>query len=194
MIRPAAGFDFTFHAKRLCDDMACRLPELAHVRMDRVAVSFCQTRKAVSHGMYASLTPLRFENGSASVVRGGEPWTVQRTVDAHGREMLYILNFYLPRFLNLSFDEKLTTVVHELWHISPRFDGDIRRFKGRFFAHGESQRKYDAVVTALARRWLSLDPPKFTYEFLHHDYKTLRARHGRVYGTKVPAPKLIRAG
>ena len=60
MIRSATGFDFTFHARRLCDDMACRLPELAHIRMDRVAVSFCQTRKAVSHGMYAALTPVAF--------------------------------------------------------------------------------------------------------------------------------------
>lgn len=161
--------------------------------MDRVAVSFCQTRKAVTHGMYASLTPLRFEDGSHTVVRGGRRWTVQRTLDSHGREMLYILNFYLPRFLNLPFSDKLSTVVHELWHISPSFNGDIRRFQGRCFAHGESQREYDAVVAALARRWLALNPPKFTYEFLESDYRTLVRRHGRVFGTRVPAPRLIPA-
>ncbi len=118
---------------------------------------------------------------------------VQRTLDADGREMLYILNFYLPRFLNLSFEDKLSTVVHELWHISPHFNGDIRRFAGRCFAHGESQREYEAVVAALAKRWMAMNPPKFTYEFLRFDYRALVRRHGRVHGTKVRTPRLIPA-
>ena len=63
--------------------------------------------------------------------------------------MLYILNFYLPRFLDLPFREKLTTMLHELWHIGPKFDGDVRRLGGRCFAHGSSQKQYDAHVEAL---------------------------------------------
>ena len=41
------------------------------------------------------------------------------------------MSFYLPRFCDQSLDEKLSTVMHELWHISPAFDGDIRRLPGR---------------------------------------------------------------
>ena len=89
--------------------------------------------------MFASLTPLRFAGGQRHTLRRGRQWTLQRVCE-DGREMLYILNFYLPRFLDLPLDEKLTTVVHELWHIGPRFDGDLRRFGGRCYAHSGSQK------------------------------------------------------
>jgi hypothetical protein len=105
--------------------------------------------------------------------------------------MLYILTFYLPRFLDLPLREKLVTVLHELWHIGPKFDGDVRRLGRRCFAHGHSQKQYDAHVAALLDEWLSLDPPGELYGFLRMSFRELIARHGRVYGRKVPAPKLV---
>ena len=42
--------------------------------------------------------------------------------------------------------ERLLTLVHELYHISPRCDGDLRRFKGRNHAHGHSRKAYDAML------------------------------------------------
>jgi len=189
---PPAGFDFTAHIRRLCEDLSARLAALRHIDMTRVAVGFSQTRKATTHGMYASLTPMRFAGGQATTVRRGERWGMQRLIGPDGRETLYILNFYLPRFLDLVFREKLTTVVHELWHIGAKFDGDVRRFAGRCFAHGSSQAQYDAHVMELVDRWLSLRPPEEVYAFLRLDYRTLRLRHGRVFGRKIPTPKLIR--
>jgi hypothetical protein len=185
------GFDFTAHVRRLCQDMTGRLPELRHVDLERVAICFCQTRKAVRHGMYASLTPMRFAGGGLQTVRRGRKWAIQQLFDERGREMLYILRFYLPRFLDLEFREKLTTVVHELWHVNPRFDGDLRRHGGRCYAHGASQKRYDAHVTRLVDSWLALAPPEPLYEFLRHTFQELVQRYGRVYGLKIPAPKLI---
>jgi len=189
----SAGFDFTAHVRRLCDDMVTRVDLLHHIDMTRVAVSFSQTRKTTRYGMYASLTPMRFADGRRHTVRQGRKWGVQRLHDASGREMLYILNFYLPRFLDLKFREKLSTVMHELWHIGPRFDGDVRRFGGRCFAHGASQARYDAQVEKLVARWLAGQPPESVCSFLRYGFRELTARHGRVYGRKVPAPKLIPA-
>src|SRR5690606_26152051 len=80
--------DFTAAIRRTCVDMSRRLPELAHIDMARVAVGFCQTRKAVPHGYQASLTPLRFENGSEETVRRGRRYTCQRLYDPAGREYL----------------------------------------------------------------------------------------------------------
>jgi predicted metallopeptidase len=185
------GFDFTYHMRVLCDDLVRRLPELSHVDLTRVAISFCQTRKAVSHGIYASLTPMRFSGGREHTVRRGRRWGLQRLFDPGGREMLYILSFYLPRFLDLDLRRKLTTVVHELWHIGPRFDGDVRRYHGRCWAHSASQRQYDRLVDAMADRWWSLDPPPSTYEFLMQDFQTLVRGHGAILGRRVPAPKLL---
>lgn len=190
--RRSAGFDFTLHIRRLCEDVVTRLERLRHIDMGRVAVGFSQARKATRHGMYASLTPMRFAGGRTQVARRGQLWGVQRLYAPDGREMLYILSFYLPRFLDLPLREKLSTVVHELWHIGPGFDGDLRRFDGRCFAHGSSQQQYDALVEALVDHWLSLQPPESLYGFLRLSFLDLSARHGRVYGRKIPAPKLIR--
>jgi predicted metallopeptidase len=188
---PPSGFDFTLHVRRLCRDLVDRVEALRHVEMEQVAVSFSQARKATTHGMYASLTPMRFVEGRRETVRRRRRWTVQRLCDAEGREMLYILNFYLPRFLNLASREKLTTVVHELWHVSPKFDGDVRRFPGRFFAHGASQAAYDAQVERLVDGYLASQPHALQGELLRCTFRQLTARHGRVHGRKIPAPKLI---
>jgi hypothetical protein len=177
--------------RRLCDDMVARLAELGHIDMSRVAVSFAQTRRVGSLGMFASLTPLRFADGQMHSFRRKRRWGIQRLYDDQGREMLYILNFYLPRFLDLPFREKLTTTLHELWHIGPKFDGDVRRFGGRCFAHGSSQKRYDAQVEALLNRWLGFRPAESLYDFLQLHFRALVARHGRVYGRKVPVPKLV---
>lgn len=171
--------------------MIDRLPELSHIDLDRVLVCFKQARKRVPHGLYASLTPLRFAGGSTTTVRRGRSVTIERLVDATGREMLYILGFYLPRFMDLDFREKLITIVHELWHISPAFDGDIRRHAGRCFAHTPSQKHYDAEMDRLAQHWLSLGPPEPLWGFLRSGMDQLLARHGRIVGVKVPRPRLI---
>ena len=110
--------------------------------------------------MFASLTPMRFAGGRTHTVRRKRHWGMQRLYSPDGREMLYILAFYLPRYLDLPFREKLTTVLHELWHIGPKFDGDLRRLGARCYAHGSSQKQYDAHVAALSDRWLSLNPPE----------------------------------
>lgn len=187
-----AGFDFTLHIRRLAADVTTRLPELSHIDLARVAIRFCQARKAVRHGLWASLTPLRFHSGALTMTRRGRTWAVQRVHDEEGREMLYLLSFYLPRFMNLPPREKLATVIHELWHISPRFDGDLRRHPGRCYAHTHSQNSYDRQMHALAEKWLALGPPAELHAFFEDDFCQLERRHGQVFGTKIPTPKLVR--
>lgn len=186
-----SGFDFTAHMRLLCADMIRRLPELNHIDLDQVAIGFRQTRKAVSWGLYASLTPLRFEGGRRTQRERGKTWAIQRVLGPGGAEMLYVLSFYLPRFMELPLDEKLVTVLHELWHISPRFDGDLRRHPGRCYAHTHSQAQYDAAMAVLARRWLKQNPPAHLYRCLEGNFAALQSACGRVYGTKIPAPKLF---
>jgi predicted metallopeptidase len=189
----STGWDFTASIRALCADLVARLPELGHIDLDRVGIGFSQARKRVPHGVWAKLTPLRFEAGSRTMVRRGRTWTIEPVRDRSGRELLYLLSFYLPRFLDLPMDEKLTTVVHELWHISPNFDGDLRRHHGRCFAHGSSQRRYDDQMRRLSERWLALQPPPSVYEFLRLSFAQLWARHTAIYGTRYAIPRLVRA-
>lgn len=184
------GFDFTLHMRRLCEDIVTRSPELAHIDLSRVAFAYARSRKPVAYGLQAALTPLRFEGGSRYTTRRGRRWSVQKVVDRNGREMLYILSFYLPRFLDTPYKEKLTTIFHELWHVSPTCDGDVRRHEGRCYAHTSSQHEYDRAMWAMAKTWLSLDPPEPLHAFLHLNFQELSRRWGRVHGTRIAAPKL----
>jgi hypothetical protein len=187
---PGTPFDFSHAMFRLCDDITRRITELHHVRMREVAVTFAQTRSRVSYGMQAKLTPLRFEDGSLITTRHGKRWSVPRLY--HGdQELLYILTFYLPRFFDHSFREKMITVIHELFHISPDFNGDIRRFGGRCYAHSHSQKEYDEYMGQIADLYLRLRPPRDLYSFLESNFLQLQTRHGGVVGLKVPIPKLI---
>jgi len=185
------GFDFTGHMRRLCEDLVAQTSELRHIDMTRVLLATTQVRNHHLEGIYASLTPLRFPGGEKILFRNGRYYTLQQVVDASGREMLYILRFYLPRFTDLKFKEKMTTVVHELWHISPLFDGDLRRHRGRCYAHGRSQKAYDAQAARLVERYLAKNPPAELYEFLHYSFVQLQARYGAVYGLRIQRPRLI---
>lgn len=184
------SFDFTYAMRRLCEDVVLRLEEFHHIDMDRIAVTFAQARRRVSYGLQAKLTPMRFEQGQLTTRRYGRTWTVQRLFDGE-QEMLYILTFYLPRFQDQSFSEKMITVLHELYHISPNFDGDIRRMPGRYHVHSHSQKEYDQHMGVLANRYLRMNPPKQLYAFLKSRFRTLQRHHGQVVGLQVPIPKLI---
>jgi hypothetical protein len=184
-------FDFTAAIERLCDDVVARTPELSHVRMPQVAVSFAQARHRVLHGLQAKLTPLRFEDGSLVTRRGRDDWTIRRMFRGDD-EILYLLTFYLPRFLDQSLHEKFVTVFHELFHISPRFDGDIRRLEGRCHVHSGSQKEYDRWMADLAQEYLRQQPDPALWQFLNSTFDQLVAQHGGVVGRKIPIPKLVR--
>lgn len=178
--------------RALCQDVCARLEEFRHIDMGRVAVTFAQTRRRVSYGLQAKLTPMRFEDGKLTAFReDGRLWTVQRLYDGFEREMLYILTFYLPRFLDQTFTEKMTTVFHELYHISPKFNGDIRRLDGRYHVHSHSQKDYDQQMAQLARRYLGQKPPVELYAFLRKTFRGLKRHHGEVVGLSIPIPKLL---
>ncbi len=185
------GFDFTGAMQLLCDDVVARTPDLAHVRMPHVAVAFAQARHRELHGLQAKLTPMRFEQGALTCRRSGHHWTVRRMFDGE-REILYILTFYLPRFLDQPLSEKLITVFHELFHISPRFDGDIRRMEGRYHVHTHSQKEYDRQMAVYSERYLASNPHEKTWGFLRSNFNDLVHHHGGVIGRKVPIPRLVR--
>ena len=174
----------------VCEDICFRVPELRHVDMSRVAVGFSQTKNSEPYGIFASATPLRFENGASSYEKRGRTWTLQRYFRPDGTEYLYILYFYVPRFIELPLSQKLDTIVHELYHISPFFNGDLRRFPGRNYAHG-SKKKYDQTVNRLAQHWLKQNPPDNLWDFLHCNYRDLVAKYGKPSGTRITFPRII---
>lgn len=186
------GFNFTGKMRDVCEELVARLPELGHIRLENVAFAFAQAKNRSAYGTYATLTPMRFEGGSMFTIKDGQRFTVRRLFTKQGSELLYIVTFYMPRFMDVDLLEKLSTIIHELYHISPDFNGDIRRFPGRCYAHSGSQEDYDAEMDRLAQRWLDSEPPPRLYEFLRLRFDEFAKRYGPIYGAKIKTPKLIR--
>ncbi len=183
-------FRFCDAVRRLSADVVARTPELAHIDVSRILFGFTQARNNRPHGLQARVTPLRFRRGQLTRRQRGVTFQVQR-VFVDGREMLYLMTFCLPRFLNQEFDDKFVTLFHELYHIGPTFDGDLRRHAGRCAVHTRSQRTYDERMAQLARGYLAGRPAPELHAFLRLNFAQLVARHGGVVGAVVPRPKMI---
>ncbi len=183
-------FDFSASIRRLVADIALRCADFNHLQVPRILVTVTQARGSSAHGLQARVTPLRFPNGQLTLQRRGVPFHIQRYfLDQH--EYLYLLTFVLPRYLDLDFEQKLVTLFHELYHISPRFDGDLRRHEGRYHYHSHSQRGYDKRMVEYARAYLAGQPDPNLHGFLRLNFAQLQERHGTVTGIVVPRPKII---
>ena len=184
-------FDYTEAMECLIRHIIAHCPEFAHVDMERVVVASIQTRSPGAHGVYASVQPLRFKGGAGTMKRRGRTYAMP-VVRVDETEMKYIMYFALPRFAELDFATKMTTVFHELYHIGPKFDGDIRRFAGKNYAHGHSRKKFNALVQCFADEYLGLPESELPTDFLRLTFKDLQARYGGVEGRRVrpPRPKL----
>ena len=186
--------DLTLELEKLCRDIVTTVPELAHVDLGRVLICFATTRGRGIHGTYAKIHPLRFAGGSrsCSIRRRGRAYTwTMPTVTHEGREILYLVYFLVPRFLDLPLREKLITICHELYHVAPECNGDLRRFPGRNYAHGHSLKAYNARMATLADAYLATDGTRAQVAFLDGDLAAIRARHGTITVRKFPIPRPV---
>jgi predicted metallopeptidase len=185
-------FNYTDALTRLVEHAAGTIPEFAHLEPDRMLVACARARIDSSHGVFAKVVPLRFEGGAPTTRRGSRLYQMP-SLRFEGREILYLVYFFLPRYQNLPYRRKLVTFFHELYHVSPSFDGDIRRFPGRNFAHGSSRRKYDERMEKFVDAYLCMHGSTELTGFLQPDYAGLRQEYGRLLGRKVPVPRPVLA-
>lgn len=186
-----AVFDYTHHITLLMEDIIRRCPELSHVDMNRVVAAITASRTGGVHGTYAKIVPLRFEGGVPEVTVRRRRYRMQTLIHQE-RELLYVIYFVVPRFIDLDFRRKLSTVFHELYHISPDFNGDIRRFNSRNYAHGSSRKRYNEKMDQLAEVYLRDHPDPELLEFLRHPQSELEKRWGGVTGRRVTQPRAVR--
>jgi hypothetical protein len=186
-------FNFSIAMSSLCCDISARCESLAHIRMPQVVVAFTPSRNRSRFGLQARLTPMRFRHGALTRKHGSIDYQVQRFF-VNGREMLYLLTFCLPRFLDQPYEEKLITVFHELYHISPAFDGDLRRHSGRYAVHSHSKAGYDSHMSELVKEYLADHPEPGIFSFLNRGSRELWDRNGGITGSVIPRPKLLPVG
>lgn len=94
----------------------------------------------------------------------------------------------LPRFHDLPFEEKILTLFHELYHISPKCDGSLRVFPGRNRFHGSSEREYDRRLMPEVESYLQERSRSGLLDFLHIPTEDLESQFGRLTGLYVRMP------
>lgn len=185
--------NLTGELERLVAHIVGQVTELSHIDPSRLLLCVSTTRSGGIRGTYAKIHPLRFAGGAKSIERrrgrtvyvSTMPTVIRREV-----EMLYVIYFLVPRFLDLPLREKLITVFHELYHISPACDGDIRRFPGKNYAHGSSTRRYNAYMGTLVDAYLAGHDRPELLEFLAGSMDELRRRHCSLVARKFRIPRI----
>ncbi len=133
--------------RRLIRDISRCLPELSHVRAERILVIAGEARRASR----ATVRPLRFESGSRRTPSGGR----KPKVTFRGTDMLYVITLR-PLFFRASTPEKrVESILHELFHVSPRFDGTLANDRRHQALPGP---KFESALRPLVRRYLAACP------------------------------------
>ena len=185
--------NLTLELERVIAGIVREVEEFGHISPEKVMLCVSTTRSGGIHGTFAKIHPLRFENGSRTTTmrRGRRSILCEMRAITRGEvEILYVIYFLVPRFLDLPLRDKLITLFHELYHISPSFDGDIRRFPGKNYAHGSSRKKYNALMAKLVEGYLRRTEDRHRLEFLEGDSEAIRSRHGAIVARKMAAPKI----
>jgi predicted metallopeptidase len=205
MVESKDVLDYPLAIKELSRDICNTIAELRHIDVERVGFGMAEARNRHSqYGQLAYITPLLFEGGVEAVAikrvvtrplsmklgKGTARLEVTRyfknpvafAPDGKTRFM-YLFTVMTPRFCNLGFDDKLTTIFHELYHIDPSFNGFVRRFPGRNWQHG-SKTRYEAVCRDMCDRWLKKDPNPKLFSFLQWNYNQIFEHYASIRGRR----------
>ncbi|WP_434387610.1 hypothetical protein [Melittangium boletus] len=141
--------------RALIRDIAAKMPEFAHVKASRILVVAGEARRA-SRG---TVKPLCFRGGRC-VDRKGRRKPVIRL---KGRRMLYCITLRPLFFRSSTPRGRIQTVMHELFHMSRRFDGTLHA--GR--RHSVLGKDFGARLKPLVSRYLKQCPPELLVAFAH---------------------------
>jgi hypothetical protein len=178
------GYNLTEEISMVVHLAVQRVERLSHIRPGQIIHGVSQARVRTSHGVYAQCHGLRFKHGKREHrTSDGFAW-VWPELKVKGRDVLYYITYYLPRFLDQSPHARLQTLVHELYHISPHFNGDLRRFPGRNEFHGNRYQDFDGVVDSIVEE-LQPQLELARYPFLTCGFDELCARYGAVVGNRL---------
>jgi hypothetical protein len=161
----------------------------SHIDMSKCHICVSSSRNGRG-GIYGKLVPLRFENGERILLYRGKKYYIPE-VKIKDKEILYIIYFYMPKFFNLPAKDKLNVIFHELYHISPEFNGDIRRLGKVKAAHGHSKKHFDTHYEDELDEFFSYIKGTPFMNFLQLDEKGLRKNFKKIKSARMKVPKPV---
>ena len=141
--------------RALIEHAAATVPEFAHIDASQVLVIAGEARRA-SRG---TVKPLAFRRGRRRDSLGRR----KPTVKLYGKRMLYSITLRPLFFRKSTPRDRIATVLHELFHISPRFDGtlDDRR------RHAKAGDDFEKAFKPIERRFWKQCPPHILEPFAY---------------------------
>ena len=137
-------------------DLSTRSPEFSHLVPARVLVVAGEARRA-SRGSVKPLAFARAKSRDHSGVR-------KPVVRVEGRRMLYCVTLRPLFFRDSRPEQRVETLLHELYHVSHAFDGTLDPAR----RHARLGRKFTRKFRPLVRRYLRDCPPDVLAPFAHH--------------------------
>jgi len=142
---------YTDELEKIAQNIVENSPELSHINMDNVLI-LGKFDRGTQGGTIAVCNCIKLKGTSKML-----------DLRFKHRKIKYFIEFSFPRFLNQPPSEQLKTIVHELYHIAPEFDGTLRKAR-----HGRS---FENDVLAIAQNYFL----RFGYSFfLTKKYEKVR--------------------
>lgn len=183
---------YSEHIQRLISDIVSRVPIFSHINVDQIMVSVSYARNSSMDGVWAELYPMKYQNGHYSIrERKGNVIYLYKTDRLHigQREILYILYLMMPRFQNLSFNQKLKTLFHELYHISPGFDGKLRQIHSRFIYHGSRNDLFERNISWWVNDYMNRGILLKEADILKYSWSGLKRKYPHLQMDYIPEPE-----
>jgi len=155
-------------------DLSVRVPEFAHLNPGRVLVVAGEARR----GSRGSVKPLAFERRRSRDRSGLR----KPLVRVNGRRMLYCVTLRPLFFRDARPEQRVETLLHELYHVSPAFDGTLDPAR----RHQRLGKKFTRAFRPLVRRYLRQVPPEVLAPFAHHGPVRILAWLERPPATRAP--------
>jgi hypothetical protein len=147
--------NFNQAVRALLKDVSATMAEFSHIKPSRILVVAGEARRASR----ATVKPLTFQGGKSTDLLGRR----KPTVKIKGKRMLYSITLR-PLFFRASTPQgRIGTLLHELYHISARFDGTLDEER-RHAAIGEG---FEQKLRPILRRYLKRCPPELWASFAH---------------------------
>lgn len=146
---------FNRSVRALLDHIVETMPEFGHIKPSRVLIVAGEARRA-SRG---TVKPLLFEPGQLAEGDNRR----RPVVRVRGRKMLYCITLRPLFFRDSSTKQRIGTILHELFHISPSFDGTLARAR----RHSEAGRDFQKRLRPLVRRYLKQCPADLFASFAY---------------------------
>lgn len=138
--------NFSRAVRLLIRDIAKNVPAFAKVKAENVLVVAGEARRASR----ATIRPTRFQENASLLSPDGKQRKPR--IAFRGRKILYVLTLRPLFFRTGGAEKRIETILHELFHLSPKFDGTLASERRHSAMDAAA---FEAALRPIVKRYLA---------------------------------------